>query len=245
MPLSTFISTNMRIVSPFFLALFVVLFFQQDVSAQVRAEGGLSFGVGIPQGEFDEQIDQLGFGGRIQGAIGMEGMPFMIGADFGYMLLGHERRNEPFSTTIPDVTVDVVTDNNMASGHLFVRLSPDMPVFRPYADALVGFKYLFTETRITNENFDEAEIARSTNFSDTALSYGFGGGLQLRVFNGEGREDSPSSVYLDFGAKYLIGSEAAYLKEGSIRRENGQVTFDVSKSETTLLNILFGVSVRF
>ena len=245
MPLSTFISTNMRIVSPFFLALFVVLFFQQDVSAQVRAEGGLAFSVGVPQGEFGDQVDQLGFGLNLFGAVGLPGTPFMIGLDGGYMLYGHERRNEPFSTTIPDVTVDVVTDNNIATGHVFVRLSPDIPVIRPYADALIGFKYLFTETRIKDELFDDNEIARSTNFSDTALSYGFGGGLQYRLFNGAGRAEGPASVYLDLGARYVIGSEAAYLEEGSIRRENGQVTFDVTKSETTLLNLKLGVTVKF
>ncbi len=77
------------------------------------------------------------------------------------------------------------------------------------------------------------------------MSYGFGGGLQFRLFNGIGRAEGPAAVYLDLGARYLIGSEAAYLEEGSIRRENGKVTFDVTKSETTLLNFNLGVTVKF
>ncbi|HAY37396.1 MAG: outer membrane beta-barrel protein [Rhodothermales bacterium] len=232
-------------LTPIFCLMVITLLFAGSAQAQIRTEGGLALGVGVPQGEFGDQVDQIGFGGNIFGAVGMPGTPFMVGLDAGFMMYGHERRNEPFSTTIPDITVDVVTDNAIASGHFFVRLSPDIPVFRPYADALIGFKYFFTETRIQNENIDDSEIARSTNFSDTALSYGFGGGLQFRLFNGIGRAEGPAAVYLDLGARYLIGSEAAYLEEGSIRRENGKVTFDVTKSETTLLDFNLGVTVKF
>jgi len=228
----------------FFSLILLATFASSDALAQIRAEGSIAFGVGVPQGEFDDQLDAIGFGGQINGAIGLPGSPFLFGADLGFQIYGHERRNEPFSTTIPDVTVDVITDNSMFTGHLFVRLQPDLPVVRPYADALFGFKHLFTQTRIENEGFDEFEIARSTNFNDTALSYGFGGGLQFKIFSPTG-EDAPGAVYLDVGAKYLIGTEASYLQEGSIRRNNGQVTFDVFQSKTTMLIAHFGVGVRF
>lgn len=223
-------------------ALFLLgLFIAPSATAQINAEGSLKFTVGLPRAEFADQLDATGFGINMSGAIGFPGSPLLIGLDGGYMLYGHERRNEPFSTTIPDVTVDVVTDNSVAMGHVFLRLSPNLPGIKPYADALFGFKYFFTETRIESEQFDQNEITRSTNFDDTAMSYGFGGGVKITVFNPPGK----GGVHIDLGAKYLMGSEAEYLKEGSIRRQNGQVTFDVNNSRTDLLLIQFGVGMTF
>ena len=210
--------------------------------AQINAEGSLTFTVGVPQGEYAEQLDATGFGGNLNAAVGFPGSPLLIGLDAGYLIYGHERRNEPFSTTIPDVTVDVVTDNSVATGHIFLRLKPNLPGFQPYGDALFGFKYFFTETRIESEAFDQNEITRSTNFDDTALSYGFGGGVKINLFTPTGA-NGPGGVHLDLGARYLIGKEASYLQEGSIRRDNGRVTFDVTNSDSTMLLFHFGFGV--
>ena len=212
--------------------------------AQINAEGALTFTVGVPQGEFSDHLDATGFGINANAAIGFPGSPILLGIDGGYLIYGHERRNEPFSTTIPDVTVDVVTDNSVATGHLFLRLKPNLPGFQPYGDALFGFKYFFTQTRIESDAFDQNEITRSTNFEDTALSYGFGGGVKINLFTPTGN-NGPGGVHLDVGARYLIGKEAEYLKEGSIRREGGRVTFDVTNSDTTMLLVHFGIGVTF
>ncbi len=223
----------------------LVFFLMMPFSAkgQVRADVGIDFIMGIPQADFSDQLDDLGFGIEVSGAVGLKGLPVMFGADLGVMIYGHERRYEPFSQTIPDVTVKVVTDNNIAKGHLFLRLQPDSPRFRPYADALIGFKHLFTQTKITNDGFEEYEIARSTNFDDTTISYGMGAGLQIRVYNASEDGRDISNVYLNFGVQYLPGGEAEYLREGSIRRENGRLSFDVTRSKTTLLVPKFGVVV--
>lgn len=212
--------------------------------AQINAEGALTFTVGVPQGDFGDHLDANGYGGNLNVAVGFPGSPVLVGLDAGYLIYGHERRNEPFSTTIPDVTVDVVTDNSVASGHLFLRFKPNLPFVQPYADGLFGFKYFVTETRIESDAFEQNEITRSTNFDDAALSYGFGGGVKINVFTPTGK-NGPGGVHLDLGAKYLIGKEASYLQEGSIRRENGRVTFDVTHSETTMLLFHFGVDVTF
>lgn len=236
--------THNRFFTTLAAVLLIGFFGAQSTSAQINAEGSLKFSVGLPQAEFADQVDATGFGGNLSVAAGFPGSPLLIGLDAGYMLYGHERRNEPFSTTIPDVTVDVVTDNSVAMGHIFLRLKPNLPGIQPYADALFGFKYFFTETRIESEQFDQNEITRSTNFDDTAMSYGFGGGVKINLFSPAGNS-GPGGVYLDLGAKYLKGSEAEYLQEGSIRRQNGNVTFDVSNSRTDLLLIQFGVGVTF
>jgi len=217
-----------------------------DAQSRPRFEGGAAFSIGNPVGEFGDNIENPGFGGRIWGGVGPADSPVLVGLDLGFLVYGRERRNEPFSTTIPDVRVDVVTSNNIVNGHLFFRLQPPHGSFRPYADALVGFKYLFTDTRIKNEGFDDEDIARSTNFDDAALSYGLGAGVQARVWGaGPDRAEGPHGVYIDLGARYLLGTQAQYLREGSIRREGTNVTFDVTESETNLLVFQIGVGLTF
>ena len=46
----------------------------------------------------------------------------MIGADLAFMIYGSETRQEPFSLTIPDVTVEVETSNNIVLLHALARL---------------------------------------------------------------------------------------------------------------------------
>lgn len=227
---------------------FLLVFLGSIISpayGQIKADAGFSFGVGIPQAEFGDKLDNVGFGIGVNGVVGLQGIPIMVGGDLNFMIYGHERRFEPFSTTIPDVTVKVVTDNNIASGHLFLRLQPEKVKIKPYADALIGFKYLYTDTKITNDGFEEFEIARSTNFNDTALSYGVGTGIQIMVYERDENSRSSVDVSIDFGIKYLFGTDASYLKEGSIRRENGRVNFDLTHSKTTLMIPYLGATVSF
>ena len=109
-------------------------------------EGGADFLVGLPQGAFKENVNRAGYG--ITGNIGFapSGYAYMPGVEFGFMNYGTEKRREPFSTTIPDVTVDVETQNNFALGHLFVRLQPNNGTVRPYLEGSLGGNYLFTKT---------------------------------------------------------------------------------------------------
>lgn len=221
--------------------------FSQTASAQIHPTGGISLNLGLPQGEFNDNVSSVGFGANLYGALGFGQSPVSIGAELGFLIYGHERRNEPFSTTIPDVTVDVVTDNNIALGHLFVRLQPPTGAVRPYADALVGLKYFFTRTRIENEGFgDDEAIAASTNFDDTAFSYGLGMGLDIPVWTGAiGEDRNMGTVMINLGMRYLWGTEADYLKEGSVRRSNGRVAYDITRSDTSLLIPQLGVTFRF
>ena len=215
----------------------------ETATAQFRGQGGVALTVGFPRGEFDRQVHNEGFGVNLYGLAGVGRSPLHFGVDFSLLIYGHERRHEPFSLTIPDVTVDVVTDNNIFMGHLLLRLQPPVGPVRPYVDGLFGFKHFFTETRIKDDNlFDGPTLASSTNFNDTALSYGVGGGVQFRVHRGRGRR---GGVFLNLGMRYFFGGEASYLKKGAIVRDHGRVAFDVTRTETELLQTQLGVTVQF
>lgn len=217
----------------------------------VGVQGSARFTVGIPTGEFDDNIEGLGFGGNIYVGAVFPTAPFSIGLDLGFLVYGRDTRNVPFSTTVgPAVTVDVVTTNSIVQPHLVLRLQPPSGLVRPYLDGLLGFKYLFTESRVRDEDFrdNDGDIASTTNFDDLAFSGGVGGGLYIRVARGNG--NSFRSISIDLGLQYLMGQEAQYLAEGPLvdDNENGRLDraeLDIRRSTTTLLQPQVGIAVTF
>lgn len=231
----------------------------EDANAQIF-DLGLSFKVASPQDEFRNTVDRNGYGFSIEGLYKPGDMPVKFGLDFGFSQYGRETRKEPFSLTIPDVRVDVKTTNNIVLTHLFVRLQHDYGRIKPYFDGIVGLHYLYTETSIDNEDgWDDEPIASTTNFDDLTLSRGVGAGFMIslvsfnrydRAINSfmkatGGSQKAEVELLLDFKIRYLYGGEAEYLKEGSITRENGDVIYDVRRSDTDLLLFQLGVIFRF
>jgi len=218
-------------------------------TAQVQPEVTGNFSVGLPQGGFGDNVSRAGVGGTLMAGLRFPGTPALIGLDFGYMNYGIERRSEPFSSTIPDVRVNVRTTNDIILTHLLLRMQPEDGAVRPHVDGLFGFKYLFTSTRIEDRGSrDRDPIASSVNFDDIALSFGVGGGIDIRLAQPTPRSDGQPSiraVYLNLGARYLFGEEAEYLRRGSIDRTGDRLAFDVRRSRTDLLTFGLGVTLQF
>ena len=222
----------------------IVVILSCNVSAQ-KWQGGVNFQLGYPKGTYKEQIDKTGVGISADFLYAHQNSIFGIGVALGWMQVGNEERKEPFSTTIPDVTVDVTTENNLAQFMLLFRMQPRKGPILPYADGLLGINYLYTKTSITNASNGE-EVASTTNFDDNAFSYGFGGGLMISVYDRKQTSiDDPLHVFIDLNFRYIIGGEAEYLKEGSIRRNNGVVTYDTFQSETNIVTAHLGVVFNF
>jgi hypothetical protein len=228
------------------IALMTVLSLWQGSAAPAKAQEiqvGIDFATLIPRGKFKENVNNNGYGIGGQFAVRVAGSPILIGADAGFTNYGSEKRRELLSPTIPDIELEVRTNNNIAWTHFMLRAQPRDGSVRPYVDGLVGFKYLFTDTEITSE-FNDEPIASTKNLSDLTFSYGFGGGVQIRLAD-LGRSGSGRQILFDTKLRYLRGSRADYLKKGSIRRENGTVSFDVLTSRTDVLALQVGVTFRF
>lgn len=212
-------------------------------NARGHFQAGGGFAVVFPQGDFKDHLDNEGYG--FSGLISIE-MPrsfLSIGSSFGVMIYGRETRREPFSTTIPDVTVEVETRNLLITGHLLLRAQPTTGVVRPYVDGLFGLHYLMTDTSIESR---EQDVASDTNWDDATSSYGGGGGVMFFVYSREGvMQGERLEISVDIGVHYLKGGEAEYLKEGSIQRQDGSVTYELEQSETDILMSYIGVSVLF
>jgi hypothetical protein len=206
------------------------------------------FVIGLPQNEFRDKLNEQGYG--LSGHFGyfLADMPIMVGAEIGFLNYGTENRHTPVSDMIPDVIVEVQTTNNILMIHGFARIQPQSGAFRPYFEGLWGFRYFFTQTTIRDDSHYYEPIASSTNFDDLAGSYGFGTGVDIRIWKRHPKAPGRGvfDVSLSFSAKYFWGSEAEYLKKGSIRRDpDGGITYLVQRSKTDMLMPRVGISVRF
>jgi opacity protein-like surface antigen len=202
-------------------------------------QAGVYFLTVAPRGEFSENLPNNGYGIGAQALFPIGSSPFKVGGDLGFVIYGSESRTEPISPTIPDVQVRVNTSNFILLPHFMLRAQPRSGLIRPYVDGLIGLKYLWTETSIS-DRFGDEDVVSDINLSDTSFSYGVGGGLQVPLMGG--RE---SRLLLDMGVRYLRGGRAEYLREGSIREVDGSVVYDVLSSRTDVLTVQVGVMFRF
>lgn len=225
-------------------ALLTGVLFIQDANAQ-GIDFGLSLNGGFPQGSFKNNVESNGFGFDAVIGYNLPRMPVTVGLNLGYINYGSSSRFESFSPNIPEVTVRVKTTNNILTTHLFTRLEAPVGPVKPYVDGLVGFNYLFTESKVTDDDFEEP-IASTTNFDDAAFSYGVGTGLKIKLGESVNAENGRlARWYLDLKARYLLGGEAEYLREGSLQRSGSTLIFDTRRSKTDLLTFGVGFSVEF
>jgi hypothetical protein len=194
---------------------------------------GITVGAGLPMGLFKTNLGKDGFQFDLYYARKLKSAPLFIGFDCAFFIYGMSTRQEPLEN-IPEVNVDVETSNSVIQGLFFIRLQPAKGPFRPYIEGLAGVSYLSTDTTITEREFPWDEIASDTNFSDFALAAGGGAGVEVHLWG-----------VLDIKARYLTGSKAKYLKEGSIVYEGGQAVYLYQESATNLLSFQAGVSFRF
>ena len=210
---------------------------QESGQAPARLQLGIGILAGLPSGEFSDNVDTSG---GVAGHVGyrLGETPVSLGVEVGFLWYGSESRKVPFSLTIPDVLVEVNTNNYVLLTHGRVRVQPRVGFVRPYVDGLFGFNYIFTRTSVDFGDLEERTVA-TTNLDDFTPSYGGGGGVMINF------PAWPDSFSLDFAVRYLYGSEAEYLTQGSIIREEGRATLDVTRSRIDLLNVYIGVAVDF
>lgn len=221
-----------------FFAIILLSIFSNLAKAQ---QAGINLSLALPQGEFGEQVDNLGYGisGEFMFLSPKPRSPFGIGLNLGYFIYGNESRSEPMYN-IPEVFLRVERTNNLVNFHLVFEIGLPTGRIRPYVQGLFGGQYLFTETSVKNERNSE-EFASSTNYDDWAWSYGAGGGMSILLSGDPVTEIG--AIYLDLKGRYLFGSEATYLKEGSVEVIGQQVTYHPSKSRTDIFTIHAGVRV--
>ena len=207
----------------------------------LEQEGGVRLILGEPTGDFGRAVDGLGFGASAH--YGLRPQPSLtFGAGADVIIYGSETRK----ISLPLVEdFDLTTENYLAGGFVFAQLRPFSGVLQPYAEARIGFNYLWTESKLEDEDWwDDDEVARQTNYDDFATFWSGGGGLLIRLTEGDRTEGSPGA-FLDFKVTHQRGGEAEYLTEGDIAIENNEPIFSPSRSETDMTTFELGVVFTF
>jgi len=214
-----------------------------------RLEAGLGLSLAWPQSEFKDHVDfAFGGGARIGWGLASESAAVVtIFGDLNYLNYGRDRRLAPFSLTVPEVTVDVVTDNYMFMLSPGVSFGVRNGTIRPYGEFFCGLTYIATKSRVENRSLPSEPIAESTNFSDFTYNLGFGGGLKLLVWQKEidMALTELREALIDIKLTYIKGGEAEYLKKGSIEREGGTIYFDPVRSKIDVLQLRIGMAFGF
>tara|TARA_Y100000590_G_scaffold468945_1_gene653982 strand:+ start:6843 stop:7577 length:735 start_codon:yes stop_codon:yes gene_type:complete len=222
--------------------------------------GGVAIIGQIPKGEFKEEGVPAGFGFDLYG-LWYPVKELGIGLNLGGTQYGSSKRQIPFNYFSDLVTVTEKTTNNLGYAHAMFRIRPFHKNIRPYFEGLLGAKFLTTDTELLNNNctdnefteeYDDCEIASSNNAWDNTFSYGVGTGIEITIVSLDEKNNDFSEGILSFfiNARYLMGNEATYLKEGSITFSNPedgpvQTTFNPSKSKTDVLQISIGLHFDF
>ncbi len=200
-----------------------------------RSLVGINGVLARPVGEFQDFVD-WGGGIDLYGVINFPG-PVGIRIDGSFLSYGHESFQQPLSNTIQRVTVDVDTDNLIASLGVGPQLTLGQGALSPYVYGTVGFSYFATVSSVSG-TADPDAFASSTNYDDVTAALTAGGGLLLRISRGE------HPVSLDLSVQKTYNGETTYLREGSILESpDGSISFIPIRSETNLVTFRIGVAI--
>jgi hypothetical protein len=193
--------------------------------------------VGIPQGEFAENVNLaggFGLGGiyALNGWLGIRGQ-------FDLQIYGSERRRVPLGGgALGLINVDVTTTNAIVGGALGLQLGVPGESVRPYVGGMIGFSSFTTASQVSGTNSEAEPFASSTNAVDNTLARIVYGGLYI-PFGAGGSS-------FDIGVRHTWNGESVrYLTPGDITEAiNGDIILSPNNTRADLLTVTVGVTLR-
>lgn len=205
--------------------------------AQTSITIPISLNIGVPQGEFAENVRIAGGAGG--GVLWKVGGPVGLRADIGVMAYGSERRRVPLGGgALGLISVDVTTTNSIFGGSIGGQIGVPGPTVMPYVGGMIGFSAFTTTTSVEGSNSTNEPFASSTNSNDGTFAKTAIAGLYIPV----GRT---GNVRLDLGARHTWnGERVRYLTRGDITEDiNGDVLISPRESRADILTIVLGVTI--
>ena len=204
---------------------------------RIAGEGFMWGQVAAPLGEFN---DHVGLGG----GIGLGGLLYLnnqryaaLRVEGSFVVYGTDTVRRPLSPTIPFVDVDVKTTNSILSAGVGPQIFLFNGPIRPYIYGTVGLSYFVTQTSVQGDHGDEP-IASTTNFDDLNLLLSGGGGLSVKLYEGD------VSAHLDLSAVYNHNGLAEYVTKGGLRElRGGGWVADPVASNANLITYRVGISI--
>ncbi len=208
---------------------------QQPRSASLS--GGLE--IGIPIGEFDATWGRQLVGLSANMSVPMRRLPLSYGFDFAWARMGGETQVVPVNEeNIESTTGDLSVKSNVYGYHALVRLQPFTGKVSPYVEGMAGMRQFTTRTEITVDGLDQP-IMEQRNENDFIGSTGWAAGLQ--VLPGKSK-----NFYVEGRVESLFGGQVTYVDPATIAvSTNGDVKYNTLTSGTRVVNITFGIGLRF
>ena len=211
-------------------------------SKQVEAIIDVEIRTAFTTGEFEEAYSKAGMGGGgITIVAPIKQTILALGAELGYYYMGNTSSTSEYSEVgIGDYDVTSSFSGSMIPFHMVARIDPlmssDFPI-HPYIEGVAGFKvFNFVrefDTYIyrTDENLPtEKEVNKSL-----AWSYGFGGGIRVKITDG---------FFINAKAHKVFGSETKYTDTRSIEfHQDGTYSYGTTKSKTDVYRFTLGISI--
>lgn len=188
----------------FFIIFSIDSFGQSAYYNQILFDG--NFILGLPQDRFRDNLDAVGVGFAGRFLFRLRDKPIFFGLEGGWMNYAHE--TDAFTIQVDGFFEDYEwrTNSNILFGHAILRFQPDVrfPI-KPYVDGLIGFKNLYTKSKLVDLNGEDDEvIERESNLNDWAFSYGGSAGIHIAFWEHIG-------IRIDLRLAYLQGENARYL----------------------------------
>jgi len=209
-----------------------------SLSAQedYRPSFPLGLHIGLPQGEFAENVNFAG--GLGGGVIFPFGGVLGVRAEVGFMVYGSETRRLPLGGgALGLIDVDVTTTNAIFGGNIGLQLGVPGPSITPYVGGLIGFSAFTTSSSVSGSNSTDEPFANSTNSADAVFAKTVIAGLYIPVGAG--------TMTLDLGARYnWNGKEVEYLTPGDITEDAfGNIVLSPRRTRADLLTIVIGITI--
>lgn len=211
---------------------------------------GISLDVGVPMGNFNDNLDGigLGFGGNFLIRTNRQAnVPVLAGLSGGLIIYDSESQDQIILIDGATINGRLTTRNSIFMMHGVFRILPPVnSSIQPFIDGLVGFKNFYTRTTLEDlDAFEDDTIESYIEQGDWAFSFGGAAGVQWLV--GGGWEEN-FYLMLEARCSYLKGSAANYLVR--IDDPNLQIVdtidaFEEKNSTTDILIPSIGVSFVF
>lgn len=198
---------------------------------------GGTIGMSVPLGEFHDTWghDMFTVGGHV--AFPHRLIPLSAGFAFDYSQMGNEHSTVPvsdpaFTATEGDMTIRA----KVLSYHALLRFSPLNGKFRPYVDGLLGARQFTTVSKVSVDGLEQP-VSFERNANDLAFSTGWAAGLMV----GLGK-----IAYVEARVERFHSGNASYVDPASIAvDQHGNVSYNTLESRTDVVNVLFGIGLRF
>ncbi len=199
------------------------------------------FNVGIPISEFGDNMNQTGYGGggtlmyNVQGPVWM-GITAYGGRFDNYGISYLEQDGSEF------FEIEELTATRMSRVYAVFRFEPlEEVVFSPYIEGGMGWHWIFTNTKLTDVEFDE-QIDRFSELRDSRLGFGIGGGVQVVP------KASPA-VGLNLRIGYVYNAQVEYMRYNPdipLQPNAFPVeAFEIRESPIDMVTVDIGISFRF